>query len=160
MTGPRFRKAWSPCHPQLTVQNNLRQEGAPRLPGPWADRPAWTALPGSEGQAAAAARLLSLRCSVTRTAPQPSPAPHPATPPAPHRLVQWVCFLPSWGAKFHLVNWRAQIQGLGGQSLRTDPETHTKSTRTAPQSTQPPAKADSHWISEGVLSAGPCCPRE
>lgn len=105
--------AWSPCHPQPTVQNNLPQEEPPgfRVPGR-------TGLLGqlsrAEGQAAAASRLLSLRCSVTRTAPQPSPLPHPATPPAPHRLIQWVCFLPSWGTKLHLVNWRAQIQGLGG----------------------------------------------
>lgn len=56
------------------------------------------------------------------------PLPPPATDP--HRLVQWVRFLPARGTKFHLVNWGAQgtrVRKVGSRLTPTlTPNAHTQ----------------------------------
>lgn len=147
--------------------------GAPRLPGPWADRPAWTALPGrGPGCCCFTAPEFEVLGHPHSSPAQPSAPPcHTASPSPAHSVGLFPSFVGHQTSPGELEGPDPGVRG--GQSLRTDPLTHTRSTRTAPQSTQPPTKsthsrqstqpptkADSHWISEGVLSAGPCCPRE
>lgn len=123
----------------LTVQKALAQEEPPAFHVPGWDKLAWTAVPGPR---ASASETPDLRCPPSGRAPWPAPArKHPSHKASPHRLIQWVRFLPAWGAKLHLVNWGTQHTQVRGNedsgltpTLTSNPHTPppTESAHAAP----------------------------